>query len=69
VQHLGAGKVRYRLDFRGDPALNRHDFVSVRGYEVGDEFKIEASRHRWTVAEVLAADDGIPDSLVIAKAD
>ena len=69
MEYLDDGKVRYRLTFGGAPSLNSHDFVSVRVYEVSDSFEIEASRGRWTVAEVLAAEDGFPDTLVIAKVD
>lgn len=68
-EYLKDGRVRYRLDFGGDPARNSHDFLSVRVYEVGDAFEIEASRAQWTVAEVLDAEDGVPDTLVIRKAD
>lgn len=69
MEYLADGRVRYRLTFGGNPSLNSHDFVSVRVYEVGDAFEIEASRARWTVADVHAAEDGLPDTLVIAKAD
>jgi hypothetical protein len=69
MEHLKDGKARYRLDFGGNPTLNSHDFVSYRMYEVRDSFEIEASRKRWTVAAVLEAEDGVPDTLVIRKAD
>jgi hypothetical protein len=69
MEHLEDGKVRYRLYFGGNPALNSHEFVSVRVYEIGDSFEIEASRKRWTVAEVLDGGDSIPDTLLIRKAD
>ena len=69
MEYLKDGGIRYRLYFGGNPALNSHDFVSVRVYEVGDNFEIEASRWAWTITEALAAEDGVPDTLVIAKVE